>query len=83
MSAYPLQLGLYFNKWTNPTYGFKVSAGAKDDVVLTKVRNVIYSREGKACNEEIDEEGNMDCVLKWMQNTYVNKAHCPKGLKST
>ena len=55
----------------------------KDDVVLSKVRNVLYSREGRACNEDIDEKGNMNCVLKWMQNTYVNKAQCQKGLISS
>ena len=81
MTAYPLQLGLYFNKWANPAYGIKVKAGDKYDLVLTKHRNVLFSRQGKACNEDIDEGGNIDCIFKWIQTTYINNSPCPKGLK--
>ena len=78
LTAYPLQLGLYFNKWANPTYGVKVKAGDKFDLVLTKHRNVLFSRGGTACNEAIDEGDNIDCIFKWMQRTYLNSS-CPQG----
>ena len=79
LTAYPLQLGLYFNKWANPTYGIKVKAGDKFDLVLTKLRNELFSRDGAACNEKIDEGGNIECIFRWIRRTYV-KASCPKGL---
>ena len=81
LSAYPLQLGLYFNKWANPTYGIKIKAGDKFDLVLTKLRNVLFSREGTVCNEDIDEGGNIDCIFKWIQRTYVDNSSCSRGQK--
>ena len=72
-------LGLYHNKWPLPVVGISVENSEYMDYPLKMLKNKIYSRNGKSCDNTQHPTEYISCVENWAVKRY-KESGCQKGL---
>ena len=72
-------LGLYENKWPSPVIGISVASGEYMDYPLKMGKNIVYSRDGIACDSELTTSNYINCIEDFAIKRYM-AAECPKGI---
>ena len=73
-------LGLYDNKWPIPVVGVNLATSEYMDYPLKMWKNIIYSRNGKVCDNTQVPAKYISCIEEWAVRKY-KEARCPKGMQ--
>lgn len=73
-------LGLYENKWPFPVVGVNLASSEYMDYPLKMWKNIIYSRNGKACDTTQISSKYVSCIQDWAVKRYKEAHQCPKGV---
>ena len=73
-------LGLYENKWPLPVIGLNLANSEYMDYPLKIWKNIIYSRNGKVCDNTKMSAEYISCIEDWAIKRYKEAHWCPKGM---
>ena len=74
-------LGLYENKWPFPVVGVNLASSEYMDYPLKMWKNIIYSRNGEACDETLIQAKYISCIEEWAIKRYGEAHWCPKSMQ--